>query len=497
VLVVGFRFHQAAHGEVHGRGVRGDLSARGEPEEEVGEDLERALQTSGLREGRYARVVLALLCFVYVLNFLDRQLLSILAKPIQDELGLTDGQLGRLGGLYFALFYCILGVPVAWLADRGNRVRVLSFACAVWSAATIACGVAQNYSQLAVARMSVGIGEAGGVPPSYSIISDYFAADRRGTALGLFNLGPPIGQALGVAFGAKIAAAYDWRLAFVLLGAVGLVAAGAVWGVIREPKRGATDVHAPARAGIAAAAGGAASAAAGAAASAATNSALATEEHAITFWSALRMFATRPTLTLVSLACGATQFVTYATMGFTTLFLMREKSMTLDEIAIWYALVLGIGVSAGIFLSGRLIDRFAPRSPAVYGLLPGIALALAVPFFIGFIHAPAWPVALAFLAVPTFLNYFYLTPAVTLVQNAVPARQRTLAGAVLLLIMNLIGLGLGPTWLGAVSDWLRPTHPQNSLQLAFYSLVPFYLIAIGLHLALARRLARDRGVLPQ
>jgi predicted MFS family arabinose efflux permease len=426
----------------------------------------------GPRNGRYVGVVLALLCLVYVLNFLDRQLLSILAKPIQDELGITDGQLGRLGGLYFALFYCILGIPVAWLADRGNRVRILSIACAVWSAATVACGMAQNYAQLAVARMSVGVGEAGGVPPSYSIISDYFPAARRGTALGLFNLGPPIGQALGVAFGAKIAAAYDWRLAFILLGAAGVVAAAVVWGVIREPKRGATDAQA--------------------------RVIVATEpaQDVVSFWAALRMFATRPTLTLVALASGATQFVTYATMGFTTLFLMREKAMTLDEIAIWYALVLGIGVSAGIFLSGRLIDRFGQRSPQVYGYLPGAALAVAVPFFIGFVHAPTWPVALGFLAVPTFLNYFYLTPAVTLVQNSVPARQRTLAGAMLLLIMNLIGLGLGPTWLGAVSDWFRPTHPESSLQLAFYSLVPFYLIAIALHFALARRLARDRGLIP-
>ena len=426
------------------------------------------MQTRDTRGARYAWVVLGLLCLVYVLNFLDRQLLSILAKPIQDELGLTDGQLGRLGGLYFALFYCILGIPVAWLADRGNRVRVLTVACALWSAATIACGMAQNYSQLAIARMSVGVGEAGGVPPSYSIISDYFPATRRGTALGLFNLGPPIGQALGVAFGAKIAAAYDWRLAFVLLGAAGLVAAAVVWGMIREPKRGAMDEQIPVTAS--------------------------SQEADVSFWATLRLFATQPTLTLVSLAAGATQFVTYATMGFTTLFLMREKAMTLNEIAIWYALVLGIGVSAGIFLSGRLIDRFAPRSPQVYGFLPGIALAVAVPFFIGFVHAPTWPVALAFLAVPTFLNYFYLTPAVTLVQNAVTARQRTLAGAVLLLVMNLIGLGLGPTWVGAVSDWLRPTHPSNSLQLAFYSLVPFYLLAIALHLALARRLRRDRGV---
>jgi predicted MFS family arabinose efflux permease len=426
------------------------------------------METFRSRDERYAWGVLALLCFVYVLNFLDRQLLSILAKPIQDDMGISDGQLGRISGLYFAMFYCILGIPVAWLADRGNRVRVLTVACAVWSAATVACGMAQNYSQLAIARMSVGVGEAGGVPPSYSIISDYFPADRRGTALGLFNLGPPIGQALGVAFGAKLAALYDWRLAFILIGAVGLIAAAAVWGVIREPKRGATDVQVADSAA-----------------------------EAVSFWATLRMFATRPTLRLVSLAAGATQFVTYATMGFTTLFLMREKAMTLDEIALWYALVLGIGVSAGIFLSGRLIDRFAKRSPQVYGALPGIALAVAVPFFIGFVHAPAWPVALAFLAVPTFLNYFYLTPAVTLVQNSVSARQRTLAGASLLLIMNLIGLGFGPTWVGAVSDWLRPTHPTNSLQLAFYSLVPFYLIAIVLHLVLARRLGRDRGVIPR
>jgi predicted MFS family arabinose efflux permease len=187
-------------------------------------------------DDRYAWLVLGLLCIVYVLNFLDRQLLSILAKPIQDDLGITDGQLGRLGGLYFAMFYCVLGVPVAWLADRGNRVRVLTIACALWSAATIACGMSHSYGQLAAARMSVGIGEAGGVPPSYSIISDYFPSDRRGLALGLFNLGPPLGQALGVAFGAKIAAAYDWRLAFILLGGAGLIAAAGVWAFVREPR---------------------------------------------------------------------------------------------------------------------------------------------------------------------------------------------------------------------------------------------------------------------
>jgi predicted MFS family arabinose efflux permease len=421
--------------------------------------MDGTVETSDRRITGYPMVVLALLCLVYVLNFLDRQLLSILAKPIQDDLGLTDGQLGRLGGLYFALFYCILGVPVAWLADRGNRVRVLTIACALWSAATAACGLAQTYPQLAIARMSVGIGEAGGVPPSYSIISDYFPASRRGTALGFFNLGPPIGQALGVVFGARIAAEYNWRSAFIALGLAGVLAAVIVRVVIREPQRGATDPHL-------------------------------LSDDVVSFWATLRMFATRPALTLVSLSSGATQFINYGMLGFTTLFLMREKGMTLNEIAVWYALVVGVCVSAGIFLSGRLIDRFAPRFPQVFGLLPGIALALAMPFFVGYLRAPTWPIALACLAVPTFLNYFYLTPTVTLVQNSVPAKQRTLAGAVLLLIMNLIGLGLGPTWVGAWSDWLRPTHPTDSLQWALFSLLPFYVIAIILHLALALQLKR-------
>jgi predicted MFS family arabinose efflux permease len=425
--------------------------------------MDGAAQASNSRITGYPLAVLALLCLVYVLNFLDRQLLSILAKPIQDDLGLTDGQIGRLGGLYFALFYCILGVPVAWLADRGNRVRVLTVACTLWSAATAACGMAQSYPQLALARMSVGIGEAGGVPPSYSIISDYFPAARRGTALGLFNLGPPIGQALGVIFGARIAAEYSWRSAFIVLGMAGVAAAAIVWAAIREPKRGAADPQ------------------------------VVTDEAAVTFWATLRMFAERPALALVSLSAAATQFVNYGTLGFTTLFLMREKGMTLNEIAVWYALVLGVGVSAGILLPGLLIDRFARRFPQVFGLIPGIALALAMPFFVGFIRAPTWPVALAFLAVPTFLNYAYLTPTVTLVQNSVSAKQRTLAGAVLLLIMNLLGLGLGPTWVGAWSDWLHPTHPEHSLQLALYSLLPFYLVAIILNFALAQRLKRGEA----
>ena len=419
------------------------------------------------RPGAQAWLALGILCFVYVLNFLDRQLLSILAKPIQDDLGVTDGQLGMISGLYFALFYCILAIPVGWLADRTNRVRVLSLACALWSAATVACGFASNYPQLVLARMSVGVGEAGGVPPSYAIISDYFPSGKRGTALGIFNLGPPIGQAMGVAFGASITAAYSWRSAFVSLGMVGCVAALIVWAFVREPARGGLDV-APAG-----------------------HDATAKPPQPAGLWSTCRMFFSHPVLLRVSLATGATQFVTYAVLNFTTLFLMREKGMTLQDIAVYYALLIGLAVGGGIYTSGRLIDRLAPRSKRAYALVPAVALTLAVPFFLGFVWAPTWPLALAFLAIPTFLNYFYLSPAVALVQEEVPAHQRVLSGALLLLVMNLIGLGLGPTYLGAVSDYFRPSHPSNSLQLAFYTLVPFYVVAVLLFLWLARALKRE------
>lgn len=417
------------------------------------------------RPGAYAWFALAILCLVYVLNFLDRQLLSILAKPIQDDLGVTDGQLGLIGGLYFAAFYCILAIPVGWLADRTNRVRVLAFACGLWSLATAACGLANTYPQLAAARMAVGVGEAGGVPPSYAIISDYFPSGSRGTALSLFNLGPPIGQALGIAFGASVAAAFSWRSAFIAIGIVGLFVALIVWIFVREPKRGGLDAAHDAPSTAKAAAAG--------------------------FWPTCKMFFTHPVLLRVSLACAATQIVTYGVLNFTTLFLMREKGMTLEDVALYYALLIGIFLSAGMYISGRLIDAFTKKSKVAFAWIPAIGLILAMPLFIAFVWAPTWPMALAFLALPTALNYFFLSPSVTLVQEEVRPDQRVLSGALLLLVMNLVGLGFGPTFVGFVSDYFKPTHPENSLQLAFYGLVPFYVLAVVLFVWLARALKRE------
>ncbi|SEH19655.1 Predicted arabinose efflux permease, MFS family [Sphingopyxis sp. YR583] len=405
--------------------------------------------------------VLGMLCFVYVLNFLDRQLLSILAKPIQDALQITDGQLGLISGLYFAMFYCFIAIPVGWFADRTSRVGVLSAACAIWSGATVACGMAANYTQLAIARMVVGFGEAGGVPPSYAIITDTYPPGKRAAALGIFNLGPALGAAAGVAFGAAIAESFGWRIPFIAVGVIGVITALLVWLTVREPARGATDVAGPA------------------------------SDDKAAFWPTVRMFLSHPILMLAALGSGATQFVTYGLGNFAVLFLMREKGMELGDVAIWYALVLLIGMGGGMIVSGRVIDRMVRKSRAGYAIAPALSLVVAMPFYVAFVWAPGWPLALALLTVVMIFNYFYLSASVALVQEEVKPNQRVLAGALLLLIMNFIGLGLGPTWVGFASDWFKAQGDLHGLQTALYTLTPFYLIAIGLFLWLARRLRRQ------
>jgi MFS family permease len=425
-------------------------------------------ETVPARRTQKPGIVLTVLTFVYVLNFLDRQLLGILAKPIQDSLQISDGQLGLIGGLYFAMFYCFIAIPVGWLADRTHRVGVLSLACAIWSGATICCGLAGTYPQLVAARMIVGFGEAGGVPPSYAIISDTFPPERRGIAFGIYNLGPPIGAALGIALGASIAVMFDWRQAFIAIGLVGIVAAVALPLLIPEPVKGATDP----------------------AGKTAT-------EHSdkAPFWATVRAFFANPVLTLAAFASGATQFVTYGLGNFAVLFLIREKGMTLEQIAVFYALVIAVGMSGGMIFSGKVIDRLSRRSRRVYAVAPAASLAVAMPFYLGFVWAPSWPLALVLLTIVMFFNYFYLSASVALVQEEVRPNQRVLAGALLLLVMNFIGLGLGPTWVGAASDWFKTQGVPHALQLALYTLSPFYIIAIALFMILAHVIKKQENSL--
>jgi MFS family permease len=411
---------------------------------------------------RRAWTVLATLIVVYVLNFLCRQLPGILAKPIQDSLHLSDGQLGRVSGLYFALFYCCISIPVGWLADRTSRSKVVALACGVWSAATMGCGLVTSYLQFAIAYMTVGFGEAGGVPPSYSIISDYFPPGRRGTALGLYNIGPPLGAALGIAFGASITAAFSWRYAFLFLGGFGLIVAIVIPLLVREPHRGGLDT-------------------------------VSTQVNAGSpgFVETFLMFFSRPSLILAALASGTNNFITYGLSNFAVLFLMREKGMTLKEVAVYYALVVAVGMGGSMLVSGRVIDRFTRRTKQAYALVPAASLTLAVPFCLAFVWEPSWRVALLFLTATMFLNFFFLTSVVTFVQEEVRPDQRVMSGALLLFVMNLIGLGFGPTMVGAASDFFRANHPHNSLQLALYVLTSFYVVAVVLFLAMARVLRNE------
>ncbi|RYD67198.1 MAG: MFS transporter [Sphingomonadales bacterium] len=409
-------------------------------------------------------VVLSMLTFVYVINFLDRQLLGFLAKPIKDSLHISDGQLGLIGGFYFACFYCFIAIPVGWLADRTNRVTVLSLACAIWSGATVACGMAATYPQLVAARMTVGFGEAGGVPPSYAIITDTFPPGKRGFAFGIYNFGPPAGAALGIAFGGWIAIAYGWREAFITIGAIGIVAAILVRVVLRDPPRGALDLDASGVAAI---------------------------YEKAPFWGTTKTFFQNPVLLLASLGSGATQFVTYGLGNFAVLFLMESKGMKLAEVSVWYALAVLIGMGGSMIVSGKILDVLTKRSRTGYALAPAISLIVAMPFYVAFVWAPGWPLALALLTVVMLFNYVYLSASVALVQDEVAPNKRVLSGALLLLVMNFIGLGLGPTYVGAASDWLRVHDYQNTLQLALYSITPFYLIAIGLFFWLARILRHE------
>lgn len=407
----------------------------------------------------YRYGVVAFLAVVYTFNFMDRQIMSILQEPIRIEMGLSDTQLGMLTGLTFALFYTTCGLPVAWLSDRYRRVSIMAAACGIWSLFTVVCGMANNFTQLALSRVMVGAGEAGGSPPSYSLISDYFPPEERGTGLAIYSLGVPLGSALGVAIGGWIAAHYGWRTAFIAVGLPGIVLAGLMLLIIREPKRGGLDPM-PAGAAVHVAPQG--------------------------IKAGLATFFGNRTMVLTALSSGLSAFVGYAMLSWNPPFLERVKGMSLSEVAAYYSVVLGVTGFIGTFAAGWLVDRLGRRDRRWYAWVPAIAFTLTLPALAGMIWAPTWQVALAFLAVPALLNNMYLAPALTVVQNAAPPSQRSLAGATLLFILNLIGLGGGPLYIGYISDRATAQGAEQSLVVGYTALFPVILLTIGAHLLAAR-----------
>jgi MFS family permease len=380
-------------------------------------------------------------------------------------LGFSDTALGALGGLTFALFYTTFGIPVAWLSDRFKRVWIMAAACGIWSLFTAGCGLATNFTQLALSRIMVGAGEAGGSPPSYSLISDYFPPKERGTGLALYSLGVPLGSMMGVLYGGRVAAAYGWRMAFFAVGLPGVILALLMLLVIREPKRGGLD-----------------------------ELALGAEAHEPPppAMQVIGGFFANRTLLLVAIACGLSAFVGYAMLNWNPPMLMRVKGATLKDVSNYYGWVIGGTGVIGTFGAGWLADKLSHMDRRWYSWIPAIAFALTLPALAGLIWAPTWQIALMFIAVPALLNNMYLAPALAVVQNAVPPRQRTMAGAILLFVLNLIGLGGGPIFLGRVSDMAKPHYGDHSLLVGYAALAPVIVVAIAAHLAAAGSIARDK-----
>ena len=410
----------------------------------------------------YRRYVLGVLTAVYVSNYVDRQILSILLEPIKHAFSLSDTQLGFLSGISFAIFYATLGIPIAMWADRGSRRSIITLATVIFSVMTAVCGLATSFGQLALARIGVGIGEAGSSPPSHSIVADFYRPHERATAMAIFALGVNLGILIGFLAGGWINELFGWRAAFLVVGAPGLLLALLVRTTLREPPRGQSegrDHEARAAAPPLA-------------------------EAFRTFW---RVRSLR------HIAAGATlnSFVGYGAVAWVPAFLIRSFGMSTGDVGTALALIIGIVGGAGTFLGGYTADRLARRDVRWNVWLVAACVGGATPFAFGVYLAPDAFWSLVSFLVPAAVGALYLGPSLAMVQGLVPLRMRTLASAVLLFVINIIGLGLGPQTIGILSDLLAPRFGEESLR---YALLLAGLVNVwaALHFLLAgRTLARD------
>ena len=399
-----------------------------------------------------ASLVLALLLLAYILNFLDRQMLGILAQPIKADLHLSDAQFGAIGGVAFALLYSALGIPLAYLADKTSRSAVVAGSLAVWSGFTALCGIAGGFGQLFLYRVGVGVGEAGGVAPAVALISDYFPPERRARAMAIYYLGVPIGLAGGTFIGAFIAHAVSWRAAFLVMGIAGLVLAPVLRLLVRDPVR-------PSGSGERAPIG-----------------------------QVFPILARKPAFWLLSFAASASSVCGYGLALWTPSVMMRSFGLDLLSTGEFLASLLLVGGCVGVFAGGWLADRFGGRDRGWYAKLPAIAWLLSIPAWGFGLFAPnlwvAWPLLLAGNAV----NILWLSPVTTAVQHLVPRAMRSTAAASFLLINNLIGLGVGPWLMGRISDALKGTYGADALRDAAAGCLAFYLLAALLMFGATRSL---------
>jgi MFS family permease len=490
----------------------------------------------------YRFYVLAVLILIYMLNFLDRQIIGILAAPLKAHFGMSDSQFGLLGGIAFASVYSTLAIPLAWLADRFSRVWIMTAALTVWSGFTALCGVAGSFTQLFLCRMGVGVGEAGGVAPAYSLVADYFPPHQRARALAAFAFGIPLGTAAGTLVGGLLAATYGWRTAFIVVGLLGLLVAPLLRLTVRDPKRGGTDAArvVPAAAPVTLtavetrAAEGPGRAAAfillAVAGLSLIGAALGAAGVAFAGKSLLFVFAgllalvigasvylaratasvvfVKPSFWLLALGAASSSVCGYGVAGWLPLFYMRSFGLTLAQTSWYYSGIALIGGLAGIWLGGMIADKLSSRGKGVYPLVPAIAFLISAPCFIlamnsnwliglfmpgdQAMNSPlALTIAFLIFLIPTGLNLAWLGPITASIQHLVPAPMRSTASALFLLINNLLGIAVGFFYFGWMSDLLKPTFGDESLRWAIYTGMGFYVMAALLLIGASRTLKRD------
>jgi predicted MFS family arabinose efflux permease len=409
----------------------------------------------------YKRFALAMLTAVYALNFIDRQILVILQEPIKADMALSDAQLGLLSGFAFAVIYVTAGIPIAYWADRGNRRNVISLAVAVWSGMTAVSGLAQNYGQLLLARVGVGLGEAGGSPPAHSMISDYYPPEQRATALSIYSSGIYVGILLGFLFGGVIAEAFGWRTAFMVVGLPGVLFALVLRFTLREPVRGRWEKTAAAH----------------------------TPQPGLK--QTMALLRDRPSFWYIALGSAFASYVAYGNGNFLPSFLIRNHHMSIAEVGTILALVSGVSGALGTFLGGYLSDRYGTRDMRWYLWIPMLGIALAYFPYINMLLTDNISSGLVLVFFALILNSFYLGPCIALSHALVEPGMRALTSAVLFFVLNMIGLGLGPFLTGLVSDMLVPAYGDQALRYSMVVTTQVYLLALLMFAMAARRLPAD------
>jgi MFS family permease len=416
-----------------------------------------------LRTRRYRRYVLGVLFVTYVLNVIDRSpVLGVALQFIKEEFGASDTQLGLLTGIAFALFYATMGIPIAAWADRGSRRNVLAIAVALWSGMTALCGLAVNFAMLFLARVGTAVGEAGGSPPSHSLISDYFPRSERAKAFAIFALGVPVGTALGNYIAGQSIQAFGWRTTFMLVGIPGLLVALLVRLTIREPPRGLADNVSVA-------------------AERATPPGIA---------QALSVLWRVTSFRHLCLAAALHSVVWYASGAFNAAFLIRSHGFAAGQVGNFLAIISAIG-GLGTYFGGVAADRLSTYmdDKRWYLWVPGIATLVMVPFQFGAYLADDLWIAFPSFAVMMFLAAVFFGPSFAMTQALAPLKMRSVATSLLLFVQTLIGYGLGPLMAGRISDWLNPSYGDASLRYALV-IVGFVNIWAAVHYLVGGRTLR-------